>query len=341
MAGSNQHHFWQMLQRGFGEKRGKDHHVWVYSKTKPARQTVTRLFGAEKHFYGPEGSLADLNITEYENENQSDIQEIRKLPNGTEVDNLFAANLISHLEMRSEFLREDASKKMQKGMGELVRRFTSPEELRLSLANYLKNNADELDRFFEKEFIPIEQRPGFVEIIHRLIEMMPEEELLRSFDPGLAPITKIIEEFPSLMNDSQNRILAENKDFSLRAKLHLQKRYSVLRLASGSFILPDTTLAFIKKEGASPFIDKNDNVNTVILPIAYNVAIIGQSAVNFNYSLKTINRILAGCSFKAFIAKEQSSQLQGLTRRIGKYARLISDRDLDRIITSAVSLSPK
>ena len=336
MAGNNQHHVWQMLQRGFGEKRGKDHHVWVYSKTEPARQTATRLFGAEKHFYGPEGSLADLNITKYENENQSTIQEIRRLPNGADVDREFAANLIAHLELRSAFLREDASEKMQKAMTELLRQFTSPKELRAAMVNYLKGNPDKLDKFLGKEFIPVNQRAGFVEIIHRLIETLPEEKILEHFSADFFPINQFIKEFPSIMNASQNRILGENEDFPLRAKLHMQKQYSVLRPASGSFILPDTTLAFIKKEGASPFIDKNDNIESVVLPIAHDVAIIGRSGVNTNYPLKAINRILAGCSFKAFIAREQSLQWQGLTKRIGKYARLISDRDLNRIISSAL-----
>lgn len=337
MAGNNQHHIWQMLQRGFGNKRGKDYHVWVYSRNEPPRQTVTRLFGVEKHFYGPEGSLADLNITKYENDNQSAIQEIRNLPNGSEVDQVFAANLIAHLEMRTAFLREDASKKMQKGMDYLLKKFTSPKELKLLMLDYIKKNPAELEALLAKEFIHKNQYDGFNEIAYKLIETMPENEVSSSFNPGVSAFRRLIEDFPALMNSTQNKVIAENEDFPLRAKLHMKNRYSVLRLDSDSFILPDTTLAFIKKNGASPFIDKNDEVSAVILPISRNVAIIGNSQSQFSFSIKALNIILAGCSFKSFIAGDKNTQLQSLTGRIGKYAKLISDRDLGRIVKSAAS----
>lgn len=326
-----------MLQRGFGQKRGKDHHVWIYSRNEPPRQTVTRLFGVEKHFYGPEGSLADLNITKYENDNQSTIQEIRKLPNGSEVDQNFAANLIAHLEMRTAFLREDASTKMQKGMISLLDRFTSAKELKSFMVDYLKKNPAELEARLAKEFIPVNQRDGYKNIAYKLIEMLPDDEVKASFDPGVSFFRNFIEQFPEIMNHSQNKVIAENEDFPLRAKLHMKNRYSVFRLDSGSFILPDTTLAFVKKNGASPFIDKNDEVSAVILPVSRDVAIVGHTQSHFYLSIKAMNRILAGCSFKSFIAGDKSPQLQSLTGRIGKYAKLISDRDLGRIVKSAAS----
>lgn len=341
MAGKDQHHIWQLLQRGFGERRGKDYHVWVYSKNQPARRTATRLFGVEKHFYGPEGSLADSNITKYENESQSTIQDIRKLPNGAAVDSAFAANLIAHLEIRSAFLREDSSRAMQKGMSELVRRFTSPRDLKEAISGYLKDNPDEVDKHLIKEFVPAKQRAGIHEVLQSVIKYMPEDEVLSAFRPGLSHIENFIAQFPEHMKESHNKVISENEDFPLRANLHLERRYSVLRLESGSFILPDTTLAFIKKGGASPFTDKGDSVECVVLPISHNVAIIGRTRADTDYPLKAINRILAGCSFKAFVARDRSPQLQGLTGRIGKYAKLISDRDLDRIVASAASSPQK
>ena len=64
MAGKEHHHVWRMLQRGFGEKRGKDHHIWVYSKDEKPKQKGTGNFGVEKYFYGPEGSETDQKITD-------------------------------------------------------------------------------------------------------------------------------------------------------------------------------------------------------------------------------------------------------------------------------------
>ena len=109
MAGKEQHHVWRMLQRGFGEKRGKDHHIWVYRKgTKPSRKG-TRNFGVDRFFYGPEGSETDKSITNFENSVQSSIQDARKLDDGAELSASFVAPLIAHLEVRSNFLRSELS----------------------------------------------------------------------------------------------------------------------------------------------------------------------------------------------------------------------------------------
>jgi hypothetical protein len=317
-----------MLQRGFGEKRGKDHHVWVYRKTEPAKQTVTRLFGVEKHFYGEEGSQADTNITKYENDSQSIIQEIRKLRDGADVDSEFAATLISHLEIRTAFLRKQGSTTMQKAVGGLVERFRSPEKLRSMMINYLKDNPEELDKLLGKGFIPPAQRAGFTQISHQIVEKMSDEEILKSMEHGFGQIGEVMAQFPDLMKDGQNKALVRDFSNQDRAKSHLERKYFVFRPESGSLILPDTTLAFVKKEGASPLSQIKDDIQAVILPLGANIAIIGSANGKVNYSLKAINRILAGCSFEAFLAVEKNTIFDGLTGRIGKYAKLISDREL-------------
>ena len=332
MAGNKQHHVWQMLQRGFGEQRGKDHHVWVYRKTEPAKQTVTRLFGVETHFYGPEGSQADTNITKYENDSQSTIQEIRKLPNGAEVDPVFVATLIAHLEIRSAFLRGKTSSTMQKAIGGLVQRFRSPEKLRAVMIAHFKDNPDELDKLLGKGFVAPSQRICFAQFAQKIIEMMPDDELSKLMEQGFGQIVEIVDQFPDLTKAAQNNALVLDVANQSRAKSHLERDYFIFRPASGSLILPDTTLAFVKKEGASPISQKHDDIKAVILPIASDVAIIGRADGKADYSLKTINRLLAGCSFEAFLTKEQSSHFQGLRGRIGKHATLISDLDLQGLI---------
>lgn len=323
-----------MLQRGFGEKRGRDHHVWVYRKGASAEQTVTRLFGVEKHFYGPEGSHADEKITDYENESQSTIQEIRMLPNGSEVDPEFVATLIAHLEMRTAFLRENASTETRKAVGEFIQRFKSPKELRAMMVAHLKNNPDELDKLLGKGFIHPGQREGFAEIARRLVETLPDDEIMKSMEEDFGALGDAADRLPDIIRDGQNKALGLDVTNLMRTKSHLGRNYSVFRPEAGSLILPDTTLAFIKQGGASPFSQKDDDIEAVILPIASDTAIIGKASAKTDYSLKAINRLLAGCSFKAFLAKENSSHFQGLTGRIGKYARLINDRDLARVAAS-------
>ena len=108
-ADKEHHPVWQMLQRGFGENRGKDHHIWVYCKGAKPKQKGTGNFGVDRYVYGPEGSETDTSIAKFENSVQGGIQDARKMNDGAELNRAFAAPLIAHLEMRSNFLRSELS----------------------------------------------------------------------------------------------------------------------------------------------------------------------------------------------------------------------------------------
>lgn len=332
MAGNKQHHVWQMLQRGFGEKHGRDHHVWVYRKSDPPARTATRLFGVEKHFYGPEGSEADAKITKYENDNQSTIQDIRKLSHGAVVDPEFMSVLIAHLEIRSAFLREEVTTKLQNAVGKLVQSYESPEKIRAMVLVYLKENPEELDKWLSQGFRPQDQRSGLREIAYETIARLPDDQIRALAAPGFSEIGKAAGQLPNLIKEGQNKAFINNVAQESRSKFHLERNYSVYRLETGAFILPDTTLAFITAKCATPFFQEEEKVEAVILPIASDVSIVGKTDMRSDYSLKVINRLLAACSYQAFLAKDQTASFQGLASRIGKYASIISEGALRGLV---------
>ncbi len=176
MAGNRQHHVWQLLQRGFGEKRGKDHHIWVYKKGIAPQQTVTRLFGFEKHFYGEEGSLADEVITDFENRMQSEVQEFRKLPHGSKLDSSTVASLIGHLETRSLFLRRDSSIRLQKAVDGWVDSSKNVTKIRKAMIAYLEENPEEVDKFFGKAFVHPDRRD--IRFAIWAISIMSDDEIV-------------------------------------------------------------------------------------------------------------------------------------------------------------------
>lgn len=329
MAGSRQHHIWQMLQRGFGTKRGKDHHVWIYEKDQPPKQTVTRLHGREKYFYGPEGSDADTNITNYENEIQSTIQDVRQLANGADVDAEFSATLIAHLEMRSAFLREEVSVSFQKGITALSNALASPSALRRAMHTYLNANPEKVDDLLGQKFVPNSDRDRVIRLIKEALNHVPGEALLEAIGPLVPQIELLSNSIPRVAKDAQNKVLAESASSHDRMGLYRDFTYRVFRPVGGQFILPDTTVCFTKRGGAAPFAQKTDELEAVALPLSSSVAIVGCRSGEPPFSLKTLNRLLAACSFKSFIAREDNETFRGLRGRIGKYAKLIDDRDLD------------
>ncbi|WP_170360321.1 hypothetical protein [Ruegeria arenilitoris] len=329
MAGKKHHHIWQMLQRGFGTKRGKDHHVWIYAKGQPPKQTVTRLFGMEKHFYGPEGSDADANITKYENENQSIVLEVRQLPNGADVDSEFAATLIGHLEIRSAFLREEISTSFQKGVTGLANSIESPDALRKVMLKYLKENPKGVDALLAQNFIQNRDRDQVKRLLEEALNHFPQQALLEAIDPAASQLKAFSELIPGIAKDTQNKLLAETASDYQRLNLYRGFQYRVFRPDKGQFILPDTTLCFTKRDGAAPFAQKGDELEAVALPLSSSVAIVGSRSGELPYSLKTLNRLLAACSFRSFIASRDDEAFRSLSSRIGKYAKLIDDKDLD------------
>lgn len=318
-----------MLQRGFATERGKDHQVWVYSKDQPPRQTVTRKFGMEKFFYGPENSQADRNITRYENDNQSTIQQLRLLPNGEKVDNEFSATLISHLEVRSAFLREEMVTSFKKGMSGLGSILQKPDQLRTLYKKYLEANPEELEAFLRRNFIPDNKKAQAKRLIDAALDNMSDEAILASMGPAASMLRALTQTISEVAKDAQNRVLAENASGHVRMNLYRNFTYRIFRPNSGQLILPDTTLCFTKVGGAAPFAQERDTLEGVVLPLSSSVAIVGSKSEETSFNLKTLNRLLAACSFKSFIAKNDEKEFRSLSDRIGKYAKLIDDKALD------------
>ena len=331
MAGKEQHHVWRMLQRGFGELRGSDYHVWIYEKSRKPRISSTRKFGSEKFFYGPEGSDADEKITKFENLFQGRIQDARKEENGSILDTSFCSNLIAHLETRSQFLRLELSNMLDRLVKSINENCSSSDTMRKLLVVYIKNNPSALDPLFSQNLIPISERGRAVEIVEFILESFPDHLIKELFERDLALLMSSAIQSPEIIKNSHNQAILEMASDNERLQALCEYRYSVFRVEGGSFILPDTCCAFIGPKIVSPFSQKDQVFHSVVVPISSEVAIIGRKDDAPYLELKAINRILAGCSYKAFIARHESSKFLGLSARISKYARLITDREMEDI----------
>lgn len=333
MAGKNHHYLWRMMQRGFGAKRGGDHHVWVYRKGSKPNQKGTGNFGVAKYYYGPEGSDADKSITDFENSVQGAIQDARRVQDGVELDRAFVAPLVAHLEVRSLFLRAEMSNMVERMFCEITSHFGSRERIQAMLKGYLKDNPNMVDERLAKELVSEDQREDAKRILDIYIDNLSFDALASFFEVGLNELFAIAQRAPDEIKKAHNAAIVALKEDSPRVRLFDEFTYSVYRPNDSHFILPDTNLAMVGRHRVSPFSQPKDDLHSIIIPISSEVAIVGQRNAHERMSIVAANRLLAGCAYEAFIAKENDPKLARLTGRIGKFARLISDRELrDKLV---------
>jgi hypothetical protein len=339
MAGKEHHHVWRMLQRGFGEKRGKDHHIWVYRKGIKPSQKGTGNFGVDRFFYGPEGSETDKRITEFENAVQSGIQSAREMDAGSEIDAGFVAPLIALLEVRSNFLRSELSNLTERMLTELGKHFSSTEKVRAMMKDYVRKNPKTIDAFLAKSFVPVNQRGYASKLFEAYIDNLPPDTASDLFGKKIVDIVQVAKFVPERIKEAHNKSILLIESDSPRIKALEEFSYTVYRSHCGQLILPDTCVAFVGPKNVAPFSQPKDNMQTVIIPISTEVAIIGQKGENRPMELKAINRLLAGCAFEAFIAKGNDPKLAALAGRIGKFAKLMSDKEVRELFSFARLLS--
>lgn len=332
MAGKNHHHVWQMLQRGFGTKRGKYHHIWMYDQSGEARQTSTNKFGSDDFFYGPEGSEADKNITAFENSAQELVHIARNAAPGYNLDSSDVAPLIAHLEMRSAFLRTEISNIGRVVFETLKDHFTSEKHVQDLLRAYLKNHPELLDDVLAEHKVPVDARQTTLTLVDlALPELIRRggKEIVGLMNTELDPFIRSLSE---VAKQAHIKSLRESFEQSPRVNLHSQLEYFTHE-AEGDFILPDTTLAFALSSGCAPFTQKKDQIEQVILPVSSKSAIIGLRKGAALRTGASINRMLASCSYQNFIAKQQLDCFSQLAHRIGRNAELVSKSEMKRIVS--------
>lgn len=333
MAGKKHHHVWRMLQRGFGEKRGKDHHIWIYRKGAKPSLKGTGNFGVDKFFYGPEGSETDTSITNFENLVHGGILNARQMRDGAELDAAFVAPLIAHLEIRSNFLRSELSSMLDRLQAALTYHFSSTAKVQVMIKNHLEKNPDKVNSFLAKNFIPIDQREIASKLLDAYIDNLPPSMAEKMFDGKIAEIFQMANLLPDRIKDLHNQAILAIKPDSPRIKALGEFEFTVYRPNFGQLLLPDTCVAFVGPEKVAPFSQPDDNMQSVIIPISAYVAIIGYKGIKEPMELKTINRLLAGCAYDAFISKVKDQKFASLSGRIGKHAKMMSDREIRELFS--------
>ena len=336
MSGRKNHHVPQLLQRGFGVKRKKSVQVWVYGKDGSPFLTSTNNFGAERDFYiEGDDSLADDLITEFEGEMNCFLQALSNANPQAISDTSRIASVLAHLEMRTKFFRQEMLF-FSNAFLEEIRRFLSKPQNR---SRFLIENPDIVQNELLELGLSDEQKA----LVNTWLSVNLDQVLNDRFaelETQFHPLFEtLVDQLGKSIKASHLKIMKKDMREIGRRRAYLKMSYRAIRFDEPSLILPDTMIAFLKRKGGiTPFLDKTDEVQEVYLPLSSQTVLHGYRGDAENRELRTINRILASCASRNFVAHENQDQLNALTHRIGKNAKMISRPELRKVIRECIPI---
>ena len=328
MAGRRHHHIPQFLQRKFGLQGTKATKVVVFRKGAEPFSTNTINYGAERDFYSEgDNFFVDDLITDYE----SDIQAFLNLltvgnENALQERETIAA-LISHLEMRSAFLRSQLLELSEAIVSFIEKTFTDRTLLKKMLITSIKDNPAILrDAIVESlgKDVPVSALEEFV---------TPQLEALigssiSPFVEGFADtLVMMHKSFHGIVKPAHIKALSSHPDEMARRKFYSDLTYSIRNEPSGSFILPDTMVSFATKNRLTPITQKGDELVEVFLPLSSGSLLVGSRKKMQPRKISEFNSLLASTSYKSFIAIEDRPEFRMLSTKIGRNAKLMSEAD--------------
>ncbi|WP_273499884.1 hypothetical protein [Paracoccus sphaerophysae] len=318
MAGVDQHHVWQLLQRGFAVKRRGQHYIWVYRQGSLPRELNTRDFGAEPFFYGPPDGPADRNMTAFENDAQRHVQAWRRSTDGSVVDVAQAGPILAFIDMRSEFLRQELTLNSTSAIASLPGVLNSASRSRYFVHELIDHFWGEIVQCLKKENYFGLTENGAEDLVRCALKKAVSDGKL-SF-PTLEPFLR---EVGTISQDAHNKSLESDVRTSQRLERYLKLQFMVRKLAEPCVILPDTCIAFFAGDSVRPF-SSNDRIDLCVLPLRSDTLLIGRRNGYDDRSPQVIRRASASCAYKAFICSNDTPANRSMTRLIGKNAKLLT-----------------
>lgn len=343
MSGKRQHFVPRFLQEGFASHANRGEvFTWLYRKNARPINTNIINVGVEGLFYtdGSDTKADDL-ITTAEEIFNNLVKELRT-SSPMRVSDPRIPELIVHLEVRTRHLRQsflragdyivsrflDFMGDEDFFVGYLERSFRNdPSILREALA-------DEL----EKRELPKAMLETMMEVSSPLLPALIEQ-LKPTLRQDAAYLRCVL---PKKLREASKsghiRALKKGASPEVRMQRYKNLTYELVDVQESSLILGDSAVLF-HVEGPRPykaFIDKDDGLNAVILPLTSRRLLFG-AREGFPMSGHIWPEAIARCSLEYFIANENSYANRLLQGLIGEDATLLTRAELEDIISEIMN----
>lgn len=325
MAGKRQHYIPRFLQRGFLAERTDDaERTWLHRRGSAARLVTIRDVGVGEFFYSKlsgagDETLDDL-ITSIEGNILVDLQKIRQAPWGQAIDPTAPARITTHLTFRTAHIRSI----FQQGTAQILNRvsalFADSDQLRefmeldsVGMGRALSAIDEELNSSPLGELLP---RP-----LARRVMAFYFRESFNEFHTSHMPmvddaINMLVKTLPATVRNAHNNALKTAKATQWETEL-AQLSWRTCSVVGA--ILPDCiALAQSSTGSLIPLTLREHQIpDTIILPIAHNLLLIGSKGDPVEFEIDKINAASAACSDSFFIASNscESADLASLIGR--------------------------
>lgn len=165
------------------------------------------------------------------------------------------------------------------------------------------------------------------------------EQMKPTLRPGAAYLRCVL---PKKMSEAAKtghiRALKKGASPEVRMQRYKDLMYEVVEVQESSLILGDSAVLF-HVEGPKPFkafIDKDDGLNAVILPLTSRRLLVGVRE-GFSVSEHIWPEAIARCSLEYFIANENSYAYRLLQGLIGEDAAPLTKAELEDIISEIMN----
>jgi Protein of unknown function (DUF4238) len=348
MAGKRHHYLPQFLQRGFtSDTAGRK--TWLYRKNVAAREVGLRDVGVEQNFYSNEGdATVDDVITNIERDEFAELTnnirhgiiEPKRLSD-------VLPFLVAHLEVRSRHLRMVFLQISERAWNDMLGYFDIPAVSAAAIREHIRRNPANLRTMAAKSLRsnrrPVHEAPTLAKGIGKMISAMPDETVAALFWEPIAPVIRSLlkRKMELSIKVAHLDALAKSVAPDIRVEQYRALRFTVIDVPSNDLILGDSAVTFEINGRAmwKPFLDKDDDLRALYIPISGGRVILG-TAVDHCADSATIRRETARTSHSFFISPLSSVQNVALAAVIGVAAQPLSEDDLwhigRRVITEVL-----
>lgn len=342
MAGKRQHYIPQFLQRGFANhKTNHSIYTWVYRKdVDPFVANIINV-GVEGGFYSVAGEGADDAVTDAEADFGALVLKLRnEAPE--DVADTRVPMLLAHLEVRSRHLRRSLMLMVERFASKFLHFMDDEDAFMAYLTRHFQKNPHELRFPLKMELVKSGIPSALAEQLSNNIDIRDPSfvEMLRPIIPSFTLALRSA--LPSILEKASKgghiNALLTSPYPEPRVQRYSELAFRTIKISGTKLILGDSMILFRvrNRERYKPFLDKDDELDAVILPLDPCTALIGSSR-NFPMKPEEILENTAKCSLEFFIASEKSEANKALQQVISSDAAPFTETEIEEILDTFVS----